>query len=290
MKPARFQYHRPTNLSEALEMVATLENYKILAGGQSLMPMMNFRFAMPDHLIDLNQVGELVGIHEENDRLVVGAMTRQHHIHRSELVAKLCPLVPEAYDQVSHRQIRNRGTLGGSLCHLDPASEQPCFTSALDGNIEVQSRAGSRTISIHDWTQMYMTPALGSEEIMTRVSLQPWLGPHGWCFLEYARRHGDYAIVGVAVMVALDAGQKIERLSISLCGVAPAPLRLSGLESALVGQAGDKRVLPAVHEHIEAIEEIMHDAYNSSIYRRHLTQTLTARALGIAFERALKAH
>ena len=137
MKPARFQYHRPTQLHEALEMVATLQNYKILAGGQSLMPMMNFRFVMPDHVIDMNQVSELTGIHEVPGRLEIGAMTRQHDIHRSALVAKLCPLVPEAYDQVSHRQIRNRGTLGGSLCHLDPASEQPCFTSALDGEIEV---------------------------------------------------------------------------------------------------------------------------------------------------------
>jgi carbon-monoxide dehydrogenase medium subunit len=290
MKPARFQYHRPTQLHEALEMVATLQNYKILAGGQSLMPMMNFRFVMPDHVIDMNRVSELSGIHEDPGRLVIGAMTRQHDIHRSALVAKLCPLVPEAYDQVSHRQIRNRGTLGGSLCHLDPASEQPCFTSALDGEIQVQSLKGQRTISIHDWTQMYMTPALESDEIMTRVTLKPWAQNHGWSFLEYARRHGDYAIVGVAVLVALDASQQIERVSISLCGVAAAPLRLSALESSLLGQRGVDRIFPEVHQHIEAIEEIMHDSYNSSTYRRHLAQTLTARALGIALKRALMVH
>jgi len=290
MKPARFQYHRPTQLREALEMVATLENYKILAGGQSLMPMMNFRFVMPDHIIDLNQVKELTGIDQDQDRLVIGAMTRQHHIHRSDLVAKLCPLVPEAYDQVSHRQIRNRGTLGGSLCHLDPASEQPCFTSALDGEIEVQSLKGQRTISIHDWTQMYMTPALDSGEVLTRISLRPWGPSHGWSFMEYARRHGDYAIVGVAVLVALGANQKIERLSVSLCGVAAAPVRLTALETSLLGEVGDDRILPAVNEHIEAIEEIMHDSYNSATYRRHLAQTLTARALGVALKRALRNH
>ncbi len=212
MKPAPFSYHCPSSLTEALDLVAKLENYKIIAGGQSLMPMLNFRFLMPEHVIDINKIPELVGVSKEHHQLRIGAMTRQHTIHTSPLVKENAPLITEAYGLVSHRQVRNRGTYGGSLCHLDPSSEQPCFTAALDGVIEVASLAGKREIAMANWTTMYMTPDLAPDEIMLGVRLDIWPPNHGWSFMEYSRRHGDYAIVGVAALVVIDSNNCIEKL------------------------------------------------------------------------------
>lgn len=286
MKPAPFKYHSPATLDEALELVGTLENAKLLAGGQSLMPMMNFRFVMPDHLIDLNRVAELAAIEQRGEQLFFGAMTRQHALHSSPLVHKLAPLVVESYSSVSHRQVRNRGTYGGSLCHLDPSAEQPCFTAALDGVIEVASRNGKREIAMAEWTAMYMTPALAEDELMTGARLSVWPEGHGWSFLEYSRRHGDYAIVGVAVLATLDQARRITRLVIALCGIDAAPLRLSVAEAELVGMTADEGAVEHAMRITEAIEEVMEDAHNSADYRRHLAKTLTGRALRVAFQRA----
>jgi carbon-monoxide dehydrogenase medium subunit len=285
MKPAPFKYHAPATVAEALELVATLENAKLLAGGQSLMPMMNFRFVMPDHLIDLNRIGELAAIERRGERIFIGAMTRQHALASSPLVRQLAPLVADAYSHVSHRQIRNRGTYGGSLCHLDPSSEQPCFTAALDGVIEVAGPGATRQVPMAEWTAMYMTPALAEDELMTGATLSVWPEGHGWAFAEYARRHGDYAIVGVAVLVTVDAG-RITRLAIAICGIAAAPLRLAAAESELVGMDAGEAALEHAMAIAGSIEDVMEDAHNSADYRRHLARVLTGRALRVAFQRA----
>jgi carbon-monoxide dehydrogenase medium subunit len=288
MKPVSFTYHKPQQLSEALDLVAQLDNYKIIAGGQSLMPMMNFRFVMPDHVIDLNQVSELSHISKESQHLHIGAMTRQQAIYSSALVQEHIPLITQAYSFVSHRQIRNRGTFGGSLCHLDPSSEQPCFTAALDGVIEVASQSGKREIPIANWTAMYMTPDLAPNEIMLGAKLSIWPKTHGWSFMEYSRRHGDYAIVGVAVLVSLNAASTIEKISIALCGIDAAPVRLLDTENALINQATDENAIRMALDDIEKLPNIMEDALNTSDYRRHLAKTLTRRAMLEAFERAKK--
>jgi carbon-monoxide dehydrogenase medium subunit len=288
MKPVSFTYHKPQQLSEALDLVAQLDNYKIIAGGQSLMPMMNFRFVMPDHVIDLNQVSELSHISKESQQLHIGAMTRQQAIYSSALVQEHIPLIIQAYSFVSHRQIRNRGTFGGSLCHLDPSSEQPCFTAALDGVIEVASQSGKREIPIANWTAMYMTPDLAPNEIMLGAKLSIWPKTHGWSFMEYSRRHGDYAIVGVAVLVSLNAASTIEKISIALCGIDAAPVRLLDTENALINQATDENAIRMALDDIEKLPNIMEDALNTSDYRRHLAKTLTRRAMLEAFERAKK--
>jgi carbon-monoxide dehydrogenase medium subunit len=286
MKPAAFKYHLPSTLDEALELLGTLENAKILAGGQSLMPMMNFRFVMPDHLIDLNRVNELQGTEVNSGSIRIGAMTRQHALHVSPIVRQFAPLVVEAYDNVSHRQIRNRGTYGGSLCHLDPSSEQPCFTAALDGVIVVANRRGNREIPIADWAAMYMTPSIEADELMTGVRLAIWPPGHGWCFEEYARRHGDYAIVGVAVLVLLDEARRIKRLSVAICGIDAAPVRLTRAEEELVGQEAGDDAINRICEITKTIENVMEDAHHSADYRRHLMQVLTGRAMRKAFDRA----
>lgn len=288
MKPVSFIYHRPQQLSEALDLVAELDNYKIIAGGQSLMPMMNFRFVMPDHVIDLNQVTQLSHISKENQQLHIGSMTRQQAIYSSALVQEHIPLITQAYSFVSHRQIRNRGTFGGSLCHLDPSSEQPCFTAALDGVIEVASQSGTREVPIANWTAMYMTPDLAPNEIMLGAKLSIWPKTHGWSFMEYSRRHGDYAIVGVAVLVNLSTTSTIEKISIALCGIDAAPVRLLDTENALQNQTADEGSIRMALDEIEKLPNIMEDALNTSDYRRHLAKTLTRRAMLEAFERAKK--
>jgi carbon-monoxide dehydrogenase medium subunit len=288
MKPVSFIYHRPQQLSEALDLVAELDNYKIIAGGQSLMPMMNFRFVMPDHVIDLNQVTQLSHISKENQQLHIGSMTRQQAIYSSALVQEHIPLITQAYSFVSHRQIRNRGTFGGSLCHLDPSSEQPCFTAALDGVIEVASQSGTREIPIANWTAMYMTPDLAPNEIMLGAKLSIWPKTHGWSFMEYSRRHGDYAIVGVAVLVNFRTTSTIEKISIALCGIDAAPVRLLDTENALQNKTADEGAIRMALDEIEKLPNVMEDALNTSDYRRHLAKTLTRRAMLEAFERAKK--
>ncbi len=286
MKPAPFKYYSPTTLHEALELVATLDNAKVLAGGQSLMPMMNFRFVMPDHLIDLNQIKEMASIERRENCLFVGAMTRQRALETSPLAREFAPLIVEAYSHVSHRQIRNRGTYGGSLCHLDPSSEQPCFTAALDGVIEVASRNGTRQIPMAEWTSMYMTPALAEDELMTGAHLAIWPKGHGSAFFEYSRRHGDYAIVAVAVLATVDASCRITRLVISICGISAGPVRLTTAELELVGMEADEGAVVRAMSIAESLDDVMEDAHNSADYRRHLVKVLTARAMRVAFQRA----
>ena len=285
MKPAPFEYHLPSTLQEALELIHTLDNFKILAGGQSLMPMMNFRFVMPDHVIDINHIAELTQIEQRGEKLFIGAMARQHEIYTSELVQSLAPIIAQAYERVSHRQIRNRGTYGGSLCHLDPSSEQPCFTAALDGVIHVASVQGTRKVPMAEWTSMYMTPALNANEIMLGVELSPWKGLHGFAFEEYSRRHGDYAVVAVAAMLTLNQDDTISRVRLVLSGTSAAPCVLTELQNAMIGK-GREAALGLVAQHIDQLQDVMEDAHYTSQYRRHLAKTLSQRAIVRAFETA----
>ncbi|HEY1610925.1 MAG TPA: xanthine dehydrogenase family protein subunit M [Paraburkholderia sp.] len=284
MKPASFEYHSPKNIDEALSLVATLENAKLLAGGQTLMPMINFRFLMPDHIIDLNKIAELQSIRQQGARLVIGAMTRQRDIERSPLVQRTAPLIPEAYALVSHRQIRNRGTLGGSLCHLDPSSEQPCFLAAQGATLCVRGSQGERRVAMQDWVLMYMTPALEPDELLVSIECDLWPEGHGWAFTEYARRQGDYAIVGVAVLATCDAARRLTRVAVAICGVAAAPLRLTEVEQAVLGQPADEDTIRLIAAHATEIDA-MADAHVSADYRRHLAGVLTGRALATAFAR-----
>lgn len=289
MKPGPFAYHAPTTVAETLQLMASLPDSKLLAGGQTLMPMMNFRFLSPENIIDINRVPELAGIAIEGDRLVIGAMTRQRDIELSAVVRERAPLLVEAYQLVSHRQIRNRGTLGGSLCQLDPASEQPCFTSVMDGILTASRLAEGavqrRQIPIAEWPAMYLTPALEEGEMLERISLRLWPPGHGYAFEEYARRHGDYALAGVAVLCTMDRARRIEQLAISLCGVGPGPVRLSEVEAQLRGRPANEAAIEQAGNAASQIE-VMSDANVTAEYRRHLCGELTRRALRRAFERA----
>jgi carbon-monoxide dehydrogenase medium subunit len=284
MKPAPFEYHAPATVDEVLQLAASLDNMKLLAGGQTLMPMVNFRFVQPDHMVDLNTVRELQGLQLRDGRLHIGAMTRQRDIERSELVRSAAPLIPEAYALVSHPQIRNRGTLGGSLCHLDPASEQPCFLAAQGATLVVRSRRGERRVDIADWPLAYMTPNLEPDELLVRIECDVWPRGHGWSFTEYSRRQGDFAIVGVAALAHADAQGRVERLAVALCGVAAGPVRLAEAEQWARGREPGEDLLRKVEDAARAVPA-MGDAHVTASYRQHLAGVLSRRALQTALGR-----
>jgi carbon-monoxide dehydrogenase medium subunit len=296
MKAAAFEYHVARNLDQALELMGRLEDARVLAGGQSLMPMLNLRLASPRHLIDLNRVPELAYIREiprvdgrdgsgGQPAIGFGAMTRQRDIEFSGLVAQKLPLFAEAVRSVGHRQTRNRGTIGGSLCHLDPSAELPVAAMAMDAVLKVASHRGRRDIEMRDFSAGYMTPSLEPDEILTDVLVQPWTGRYGCAFLEYARRHGDFAVVSVAVLVELDAQERILRAAITLGGVAAGPIRIAAAERAMTGRAGDESAVEAAADECGRVEA-QDDAFFPAWYRQQLARTLSGRALRTALERA----
>lgn len=283
MKAAPFEYHAPHSLAEAVELMGRLDNAKPLSGGQSLVPMMNFRYAMPDHVVDLNRVEELSGITREGTRIRIGALTRQRDLEYSPLIAEELPLIQAALLHVGHRQTRNRGTIGGSLSHADPAAELPTVCAALDAEIEIASARGKRRVPMREFSQGYMTTALGHDEILSAVIVEPWGKGHGYSFQEYARRHGDFAVAGVAALVEIADGV-VRRAALSVCGLAPAALRLDAAEAGLVGRPLDGAAINAAAAVAEQIDAL-HDYHGGAEYRQHLARVLTMRALEEAKQR-----
>ena len=208
-------------------------------------------------------------------------MTRQRALERDEPLARLCPIVREALREVGHYQTRNRGTIGGSLAHLDPAAELPGIMALYDAQLEVQSSSGKKTIAMADWAQGYMTPNLGPDELLTGVSWEAWEGPHGHAFVEFARRRGDFAIVGVGCLVSLNEDKTVKRAAISIVGAGYTPIRLVNAEKVLAGRPLDVEAAAAEARRIEAKA----DVHASAAYRQRLAAVLTARALKLAFER-----
>ena len=287
MKPAPFIYHNPRTIPEAVALLGKLDNAKILAGGQSLMAMLNMRYAMPDNIVDLNDVEGLAGIELRGNALYVGAMTRQRDIEISPVVKTHCPLLVEALTNVGHRQTRNRGTIGGSLCQLDPSAELPTVAMAMDATISVQGRQGKRELAMADFPLTFMTPAIEPDEIVTGVLLPLWPKGHGHAFVEFARRHGDFAVVGVAALLVVGAGGRISRASVTLCGVGAWPIRLAEAEKGLLGAAAGPDAFRAAAVHTGEIDA-MEDVHASKTYRQQLAATLAERALVIALDRAVR--
>src|SRR6185312_12848818 len=258
-------------------LLGTLDNAKLLAGGQSLMPMLNMRFVLPDHVIDLNRVEGLAGIRDLGDVIEIGAMTRQRDIEFSEVIKAKCPLLHEAIQFTGHRQTRNRGTIGGSLCHLDPSAEQVTVAAAHDATIVVAGPNGEREIAFADFPAGYLTPAIDLNEIVTAIRIPVWPAGHKSAFVEFARRHGDFAVVSAAALLAIDNG-KITRASVTIGGVAVAPVRASEVEAAITGQAPSSELFRAACESCRVIEA-MADIHASAEYRQHLAVVLSRRAL-----------
>lgn len=278
MKPPPFQYHDPTTVAEAAELLGRLDNALLLAGGQSLMPMLNFRVVAPDHLIDLNRIAPLSYIGIKNGRGRFGSMTRQRDLEFSAEVGRVFPIVQAALSFVGHRQTRNRGTFGGSLCHLDPSAELVNMAVLHDGMLVAASKAGCRMIAAADWVQGIMTTGLEAGELLTGIELAAWPEGHGYAFEEFARRHGDFAICAVGCLLTLDAGGAIAKAAICVSGLSAGPVRLAEAEAALVGQRPSPeafRAAAALAQRLEATD----DAFVTAKYRQHLAGVLTSRAL-----------
>ena len=290
MKPAPFTYHDPRSIADAAGLLATLENARVLAGGQSLMPMMNFRFAMPDHVIDLNKVAELAYLRVEGETLRIGAMTRQRDIEFSAEIGERCPVLHEALAHVGHRQTRNRGTIGGSLCHLDPSAELVNVTALLGGTLHAASGQGKRDLPMAEFVAGYMTTGLAPDELLTGVTLPLPSRSDGHAFVEFARRHGDFAIVACSALIGLGRDGTMARASLVISGLTHAPVRPEAMENALKGQKPGAAVFKAAAAEAARLDAVA-DAYVSADYRKHLARVLTYRALEKAAARAAeKAH
>ena len=284
MKPPRFSYHDPKTIAEATGLLASLDNARMLAGGQSLMPMLAMRYVLPDHVVDLNGIAELSYLRASDKALELGAMTRQRTLEFSDEVKRRCPLLHEAILQVGHRQTRNRGTVGGSLCHLDPAAELVSVAAALDATVHVVSAKGARDVAMGSFPQGYMTPSIEPEEMVTGVTLPLWPAGHGYAFVEFSRRHGDFAICSAAALLEEDKSGRITRASVTIGGVGPAPVRAREVETALAGQTATEALFREACESCRKIEA-MSDVHAPADYRQHLAAVLSRRALEKAHQR-----
>ena len=286
MKPAAFQYHRPRTIDDALALLKEVgEDGKILAGGQSLMPLMNFRLAQPAHVIDINFIDGLDYIKSENGFIKIGCLARQSRLLGDSLVRQRCPLLADALAYVGHEQTRNRGTFCGSLAHADPAAELPAVLLALDGSVTVGNSTGKREIAARDFFHSYLTTALASDEMVLEASVPEQPGRAGSSFVEFARRFGDFAIVGVAVVLVPDK-ERIADASIALTGVGDRPWRARDIEAMLVGQTGSTDLFGRIGAEVAARINPSSDIHASESYRRALASVLTRRALAEAWGRA----
>jgi carbon-monoxide dehydrogenase medium subunit len=285
MKPAPFDYHAPRQLAEAVELLTTLPSAKILAGGQSLVPMMNFRYVIVDHLVDLGGISELRGITIDDGRLRIGAMTRQSDLELSPVIARHCPLMAEALRHIGHRQTRNFGTIGGSLAHADPAAELSAVCAAHDAIVHVASVRGIRPVLFSDFSTGFMTTVLAPDEVIVAIELPTWRTGHGHGFHEFARRHGDFALAGAAALLEVDGGGVVRRAALTLFGVAVNPTRLGAAAETLTGKPLDAGLIRTAAAAAKLIKPIA-DIHASAEYRRHLAQVLSMRALTDAARRA----
>jgi len=288
MKPASFEYVLPDSLEAALALLAQHGgDAKPLAGGQSLVPAINFRVAQPALLIDLNGLGDLDFVRQtEEGGLRIGAMTRQRRLERDPLVARFNPLLHETVPYVAHPQIRNRGTLGGSLVHADPASELPVIALTLAARLRAQSATGERWLSAEEFFLGMFTTALTPEELLVEIEWPAMPPRTGWSFAEFARRHGDYALMGVAALVTLDAEGRCQEARLVYLNAGDGPVAARRAAESLLGHAPSAELIEAAAK-IASEDEIepLGNVHASVAYQRHLARVLTRRALTQAFER-----
>jgi len=284
VKPPPFEHYEPRTLDEALELLRRYGGEaKILAGGQSLMPLLNFRLSRPAALVDLNRIPSLAGIREADGRLRIGAMTRQRTIEFSPLVRDRLPLLREATSLVGHLPIRTRGTIGGSLAHADPAAEYPAITAALDGELVVRGPGGERLLRPAEFFVSYLTTALAPDDVLVEVRLPVAPPRSGWAFEEFSRRHGDFAIVAIAALVVAD-GPRCQVARLAAAGAGATPIRLQGAEEILQREGLSDRNLAAAAERAAELVQPDGDLHASAAHRRQLTRVLTQRALRRARE------
>jgi CO/xanthine dehydrogenase FAD-binding subunit len=286
VKPAPFEYHSPRETEEALAVLAEHgDDAKVLAGGQSLVPLLNFGLAAPAHLVDINRIGSLAYVRRTGGSLRIGATTRQAVLEQSGVTARHWPLLTEALRWVGHQQIRNRGTVGGSLAHADPAAELPIASAALDARFHVRSQRGSRTVGWQDFFVTHLTTAMEADELLVEIEFPGLPEGTGWAFTEYARRHGDFALGGAAALVSMDDGHCREA-RIALLGAGDTPLRATEAERMLAGAVPDERTAAEAASTAVAGIEPTGDIHGGSEYRKHLIEAMVRRAVLEAAGRA----
>jgi aerobic carbon-monoxide dehydrogenase medium subunit len=287
MKPPPFAYAAPATLEEAVGLLTEHAEAepRVLAGGQSLIPLMNFRLAKPGYLVDLRNVVGLSGIRRDGDVLVIGAMTRLAEVERSPEVAVAAPLLAEAVGLVAHAPVRNSGTVGGSLAHADPAAELPAVALALEADLTAVGPGGVRTIPAGGFFQGPYSTALAPDEILTEIRLPVWPGGHA--FTEFSRVHANFAVVAVAALVELDGdSDRIRRAALALAGVAPTPVRAGSAERALAGAPADAGTIRAAADAAAADLSPAGDLHASPETRRGLARTYLRRGIELAVARA----
>ncbi|MDH3307736.1 MAG: xanthine dehydrogenase family protein subunit M [Acidimicrobiia bacterium] len=289
MKSAPFDYLAPSSIDDA---IAALVEYrgtaKVLAGGQSLVPMLGFRLVRPAALIDLRHITGLTGISPVGDTVSIGAMTTHRSVELHQELIGRCPMVREALGVVGHVSIRNRGTVGGSMAHADPAAEWPTLALALDAEFAVTGLDGERVIAAEDFFTDWMTTSMRTDELLTRVDLAIPPPGVGTAFLEVARRHGDFGLAGVATVLGIEDGV-VSHARVSLLGLGLTALRARETEEVLLGREPSEDALVEAADHIEARVKPLSDQHATEDYKRHLGRVLTVRTLRLARERASRA-
>ena len=288
MKPAPFEYHAPDSLEQALGLMSQYaSDGKILAGGQSLVPAMNFRVMQPGILIDLNRVSELSFIREEDGVIHIGAMARERHLEFDPSIAKRTPLLSEAVPFIAHPQIRNRGTIGGSIVNADPAAELPVLMIALDARLKAQNASGERWINAQDFFAGMFTTSLEADEILAEIEL-PFMPPlSGWSFMEVAPRAGDYALMGVAVLIVLDENERCKQAKLVYLNAGDGPVDAKEAAKILLGEKLNNTLIESAAL-LASQKEInpFGNVHTSPDFQRHLANVLTKKALQQAILRA----
>jgi carbon-monoxide dehydrogenase medium subunit len=288
MKPAPFEYHAPTSLEQALDLKSRHgDEAKILAGGQSLVPAMNFRVVQPEMLIDLNRITALGYIREADECFRIGSMTRERQLEFDASIARRIPLLHEAAPHIAHPQIRNRGTIGGSIVNADPAAELPVLMYALEARLKAQNAAGERWMAAIDFFVGMFTTALEPDEILVEIELPFMPGRTGWSFLEVAPRAGDYAMMGVAVLVTLDEAGKCTRAKLVYLNAGDGPVQANETARLLENETFSEELIESAAA-LASRQEInpFGNIHASVEYQRHLAHVLTKKALHIAVTRA----
>jgi aerobic carbon-monoxide dehydrogenase medium subunit len=288
MKPASFAYEAPESLPAALDLLARYgDEAKILAGGQSLIPVLNFRLSQPARLIDLNRIDGLSDIRRGADGgLSIGAMTRQRAVERSPLVAEIAPLLAEAVPWIAHPQIRNRGTVGGSLVHADPAAELPALAVALDARFRLAKSGGERWVAARDFYTGLFATLLEPDELLVEIAIPPAAPKTGFAFMEVARRHGDYAQVGLAASVTLEEDGTCRSARLTFLSVGDRPIEARAAAALLAGRTLSPEAMAACAAAVDGEINPFSDVHATAEFKRHLARVLTRRALVLSAQRA----
>lgn len=278
MIPSAFEYLRPSTVDEALQALASGEDVKLLAGGQSFIPVMRLRLAAPDTVVDLARVGELRGVREDGDAIVIGAMTTHDEVLHDPLIAQHARLIAQATETVADRQVRHRGTFGGALAHADPAGDLPAVALALDAEMVIAGPGGRRTVPAAQFFLDYLTTAVGEDELLVEVRIPKLAGDWGTHYEKFNRVAQAWSIVGVAAAVRRENGT-IAEARIGLTNMSSVPVRAAGVESALVGGAASAEAVTAAAAHASEGTNPTDDLNAKADYRTHLAEVLTKRAV-----------